>query len=55
MTATSFDPVDPMTDAALWVLLDDRAWWSRLLRHARVEGELAPGRFRLRAATQPAR
>jgi NAD(P)H-dependent FMN reductase len=49
------EPVDPMTDAALRVLLDDLAWWSRLLRRGRVEGELPPGRFRLRAATQPAR
>ncbi len=49
------EPVDPMTDAALRVLLDDLAWWSRLLRRGRIEGELPPGRFRLRAAVQPAR
>jgi NAD(P)H-dependent FMN reductase len=49
------EPVDPMTDAALRVLLDDLAWWSRLLRRGRIEGELPPGRFRLRAAVQPTR
>jgi NAD(P)H-dependent FMN reductase len=51
----SGQPVDPMTDAALRVLLDDLAWWSRLLRAGRLEGELPPGRFRLRANAQPAR
>jgi NAD(P)H-dependent FMN reductase len=49
------EPVDPMTDAALRVLLDDLAWWSQLLRRGREQGELPPGRFRLRAATPPAR
>ena len=43
-------PKDPTTEAALDVLLDDLAWWSKLLERGRAEGELAPAGFRLRAA-----
>ena len=46
----SFDdgglPVDPMTDHALAILLDDLAWWGGALRRARAEGELPPPRQR---------
>ncbi len=47
-------PASPVTAAALGVLLDDLAWWSAALNRARAEGELPPGSFRLRAATQAA-
>lgn len=43
-------PVNPATDVAMGILLDDLAWWSRALERARAEGELAPGNFRARAA-----
>jgi len=43
-------PVNPMTDPAADVMLDDLAWWSAALEKARADGELAPGSFRLRAA-----
>jgi NAD(P)H-dependent FMN reductase len=39
-------PVDPMTDHALAILLDDLAWWGHALRRARAEGELSPPRQR---------
>jgi hypothetical protein len=39
-------PVDPMTDHALAILLDDLAWWGEALRRARAEGELPPPRQR---------
>jgi NAD(P)H-dependent FMN reductase len=39
-------PVDPMTDHALAILLDDLAWWGGALWRARVEGELPPPRQR---------
>ncbi|HEU5003548.1 MAG TPA: NAD(P)H-dependent oxidoreductase [Actinomycetota bacterium] len=44
------EPVDPATEAALGVLLDDLAWWSSALERARAEGQLPPGTQRLRAA-----
>jgi NAD(P)H-dependent FMN reductase len=44
-------PVDPATDRALTVLLDDLAWWAGALRQARRAGELPPAR---RRATPPA-
>jgi NAD(P)H-dependent FMN reductase len=51
---TAFDeqgqPVDPMTDVAMTVTLDDLAWWGRLMADARAAGELAPAAFRVRAA-----
>jgi len=39
-------PVDPMTDHALGILLDDLAWWGEALRRARAVGELPPARQR---------
>jgi NAD(P)H-dependent FMN reductase len=39
-------PVDPMTDHALAILLDDLAWWGDALRQARRAGELPPPRQR---------
>ncbi len=51
---TAFDsqgsPVDPMTDVAMTVMLDDLEWWASLLAKGRAEGELAPGSLRIRAA-----
>jgi NAD(P)H-dependent FMN reductase len=44
------DPIDPDTEVALEVMLDDLAWWTSALAHAREEGELAPGVFRAREA-----
>jgi NAD(P)H-dependent FMN reductase len=44
------NPVDPMTSAALSILLDDLAWWAKALSGARSAGMLPPGGFRLRAA-----
>jgi NAD(P)H-dependent FMN reductase len=44
-------PVDPATDFALTILLDDLAWWANALRQARRAGELPPAR---RRATPPA-
>lgn len=47
---TAFDnqgaPVDPMTDIAMTVMLDDLEWWGSLLAKGRAEGELAPGGMR---------
>jgi NAD(P)H-dependent FMN reductase len=43
-------PVDPMTEVAMTVALDDLAWWTALLQRGREEGELAPAGFRTRAA-----
>jgi NAD(P)H-dependent FMN reductase len=45
-------PVDPMTTVSLKIVLEDLAWWGELLKKARADGELAPGQFRMRAATQ---
>jgi len=39
-------PVDPMTEHALAILLDDLAWWGGALRRARAAGELPPPRQR---------
>ena len=47
-------PVDPMTDIAMTVMLDDLAWWSTLLEGGRAEGELAPGTMRRVAAARAA-
>ena len=44
------EPVDPLTDAAMSILLDDLAWWSDTLSPARAAGQLPPGTFRMRAA-----
>lgn len=43
-------PVNPMTRAALDIVLDDLSWWSAALQRARAEGQLKPGAFRLMAA-----
>jgi NAD(P)H-dependent FMN reductase len=47
-------PVNPMTNAAAGIMLDDLAWWSAALEKARAAGELLPGNLRLRAALAPA-
>jgi NAD(P)H-dependent FMN reductase len=39
-------PVDPMTEHALAILLDDLAWWGEALRRARAVGQLPPPRQR---------
>ena len=41
-------PVDPGTEHALAILLDDLAWWGEALRAARAAGELPPPRQRPR-------
>lgn len=43
-------PRDPMTDAAMTIMLDDLAWWADVLTPARAAGQLPPGSFRMRAA-----
>jgi len=45
-------PKDPATDIAMTVMLDDLAWWARLLHAGRAEGELAPGTVRRMALMQ---
>ncbi|MEA2534600.1 MAG: hypothetical protein QOJ93_2411, partial [Actinomycetota bacterium] len=56
---TAFDehgePIDPVANASLDVLLDDLAWWSLALEAARSAGELIPGAFRARAALAAAK
>jgi NAD(P)H-dependent FMN reductase len=44
------DPIDPDTETALEVVLDDLAWWASALTRARSEGQLIPGIFRAREA-----
>jgi NAD(P)H-dependent FMN reductase len=44
------DPIDPDTETALEVVLDDLAWWASVLTRARSEGQLMPGVFRAREA-----
>jgi NAD(P)H-dependent FMN reductase len=43
-------PVNPLTNAAMTITLDDLAWWANTLSHARAEGQLPPAAFRSRAA-----
>jgi NAD(P)H-dependent FMN reductase len=43
-------PVDPATETALEITLEDLAWYGKALKAARAEGELLPGTFRARAA-----
>ncbi|MEV0460692.1 hypothetical protein [Catellatospora methionotrophica] len=43
-------PVNPAADVSMKIMLDDLAWWSRILERARAEGELIPGLMRARAA-----
>lgn len=42
--------INPRVSAALDILLDDLAWWSKALGHARAGGQLPPGGVRMRAA-----
>jgi NAD(P)H-dependent FMN reductase len=44
------DPVDPDTETALEIVLDDLAWWASNLTRARADGQLIPGVFRAREA-----
>jgi NAD(P)H-dependent FMN reductase len=44
------EPVNPLTETALSITLEDLAWWSDILRAARQEGELPPAPFRMQAA-----
>ena len=44
------NPVDPVADLSLGVMLDDLAWWGALLQRARAAGALPPGGQRLREA-----
>ena len=48
------EPVNPLTETALSITLDDLAWWSEVLRTARAEGELPPAPFRMQAAAAAA-
>ena len=43
-------PVNPVTNIAADIMLDDLAWWSAALEKARAGGELMPGSFRMQAA-----
>jgi NAD(P)H-dependent FMN reductase len=43
-------PIDPDTETALEIVLDDLAWWAEVLSRARSEGQLVPGVFRAREA-----
>jgi NAD(P)H-dependent FMN reductase len=43
-------PVNPLTETALSITLDDLAWWADALKSARAQGQLPPGVFRARAA-----
>jgi len=44
------EPIDPMTEISLRILLEDLGWGARVLHDARAAGELAPGRIRARLA-----
>jgi NAD(P)H-dependent FMN reductase len=48
--AANGDPVDPDTEVALGILLDDLAWWTNVLKHGRAGGVLAPASVRRRQA-----
>jgi NAD(P)H-dependent FMN reductase len=43
-------PINPVTDISLQTALDDLAWWSIAMEHARAAGELSPAVFRIQAA-----
>ncbi|HLH28217.1 MAG TPA: NAD(P)H-dependent oxidoreductase, partial [Acidimicrobiales bacterium] len=43
-------PKDPMTDIAMEVMLEDLAWWAKVMTAARAAGEPPPGNVRVRAA-----
>jgi NAD(P)H-dependent FMN reductase len=44
------DPVDPESEIAIGIMLDDLAWWSKTLETARASGMLTPGSIRRRQA-----
>jgi NAD(P)H-dependent FMN reductase len=44
------EPRDPLADVSLGIVLDDLSWWSRIMKQARAEGELIPGKTRFIAA-----
>jgi NAD(P)H-dependent FMN reductase len=44
------DPVSPLDEARLGVLLDDLAWWAAATSRARAAGELRPAVLRVREA-----
>jgi NAD(P)H-dependent FMN reductase len=46
------NPIDRRSEVAMTIMLDDLEWWARALAAARAVGELAPGTFRMRAASQ---
>jgi NAD(P)H-dependent FMN reductase len=48
------EPVNPMTETALSIALDDLSWWAGALKAARQAGELPPAVFRARAAATAA-
>ncbi len=48
------EPINPMTETALSITLDDLNWWANALKEARRAGELPPGVFRARAAAAAA-
>jgi NAD(P)H-dependent FMN reductase len=52
--ATAFDeegdPIQPLTETSMQIVLDDLAWWGNALKPARAAGELPPGGIRMRAA-----
>jgi NAD(P)H-dependent FMN reductase len=59
LVGSAFDeegvPVNPATEIALEIVLDDLEWWAGILRAARQAGQLAPGTFRARAAAAAGR
>jgi NAD(P)H-dependent FMN reductase len=48
------NPVNPLADAQLGILLDDLAWWAGALSRARADGELPPAVLRVREAMSAA-
>jgi NAD(P)H-dependent FMN reductase len=44
------EPVDPEAEIALGILLDDLAWWARVLKQARAGEQLPPASVRRRQA-----
>jgi NAD(P)H-dependent FMN reductase len=56
--ATAFgddgQPANAASTTALSIVLDDLAWWARVLSHARAEGQLPPAAFRATVATAQA-
>ena len=48
------DPVNPETEVALSILLDDLDWWASVLKQARAGGQLPPASVRRRQRQPPA-